>query len=98
MISQIATIINMKSITCNKCGTVAMQVSRKYAEDEVRRFNTFFDTLEKSVKEDFYGGRKSSLRQYLACWCGNNYKNFRDAVEGDCPEGCTLSPIIDRKE
>lgn len=26
------------------------------------------------------------------------YKNFRDAVDGDCPSGITINPILDRNE
>lgn len=79
--------------TCNKCGTVAFGVSRSYAEKEVAAFNAYFDTLDAKGK-DLFGNRNSSILQYEGCWCGNSYRNFRPAVQGDCPVGCTLQPII----
>lgn len=81
--------------TCNKCGWVYMGVSMQYAKDEVARFNAFFDTLSRDIQEDLYGGKGSNLNQYLFCWCKNPHTNFREAKEGDCPDGCTLGPIVD---
>lgn len=26
-------------------------------------------------------------------FCGNSYENFRDSVDGDCPDGATLNAI-----
>ncbi len=88
----------MKSVTCNKCGWVWMEVSRDHAENEVRKFNLYFDGLSKKEQDDYYGGNKSSIKHYDGCHCGNSYKNFRDFKPGDCPDGCTISPIIDRNE
>lgn len=84
-------------VTCLKCGWVYFEVTRAYAEDEVKRFNEYFDSLPKEQQDEFYGGNKSSVKNYERCWCGNDYKNFRLSKEGDCPTGCTQSPMI-RKE
>jgi len=80
--------------TCNKCGTVAFGVTREFAEAEVKRFNEYYEKLSPQKQQDYYGGTKSSLRQYERCGCGNPHTNFRAFKEGDCPDGCTLGPII----
>lgn len=85
----------MEYVTCNKCGWVHMGVSREHAEDEVRRFNEYFDGLPVEKQEDYYGGKKSSVLNYEKCFrCGSNWENFRRSREGDCPDGCTIGPII----
>lgn len=81
--------------TCNKCGWVHFAVSRKHAEDEVTKFNEYFDTLSKKEQDEFYSGKGSSIRQYEHCMlCDGSYTNFRDSKYGDCPDGCTINPII----
>jgi len=85
---------NSKNRTCLKCGWVYFGVSREYAENEVKKFNEFFETLSKKDQKDLYGGHGSSIASYESCWCGNKYDNFRDSKPGDCPRGCTISPII----
>lgn len=85
----------MSTRTCNQCGWVAFGVTREHAEHEVASFNKYFDTLTRQQQIDFYGGEPSGIRQYEKCMlCGGSYKNFRDSKPGDCPEGCTLNPII----
>lgn len=85
----------MKERTCNNCGWVHFAVTRQHAEEEVKRFNEFFDTLTEEKQQQFYGGKHSTIAQYEHCFlCGNTYKDFRDAKEEDCPIGVTLGPII----
>ena len=88
----------MKTVTCNKCGWVWFQVSREHAVKQVAEFNIYFESLSKQEQNDYYGGRGAVLERYESCWCGNSYKNFRDSKPGDCPDGCTISPIIDRND
>lgn len=79
--------------TCNQCGWVAFGVSREFAEKEVRRFNQFYEASLPAIRECYSG--PSSVAHYECCHrCGNGYEDFRDAKPGDCPDGCTLSPII----
>lgn len=81
--------------TCNKCGTVAFKVTRKYAEAQSSAFRDYYDSLTEEQRESYYGGKRPvGVRAYERCACGNPNTNFRKAVEGDCPKGCTLSPII----
>lgn len=89
----------MRTVTCNRCGWVHFQVSRAYAEDQVKRFNAFYDALTPEDQETFYGGRGATLDLYLACHsCSNPYTDFRESKPGDHPRGATLGPIIDRNE
>lgn len=87
--------INYNERTCNKCGWVHFGVTREFAENEVKRFNDYFNTLTEDKQQKHYGGKCSSIAQYDRCFfCGNSYTNFRDFKEGDCPDGVTLGPII----
>lgn len=80
--------------TCNKCGTVAFSVTREHALLEVEQFNIYYNSLTKEEQNNSYKEGGAHIEFYEFCRCGNNHKNFREAKEGDCPEGCTLSPII----
>ena len=81
--------------TCNKCGWVHFAVSREFAENEVKRFNDYFNTLTEDKQQKYYGGKSSSIKHYEHCsLCGNPYTNFRESEEDDCPIGVTLGPII----
>lgn len=83
----------MTQRTCNQCGLVAFGVTRAFAETEVAKFNAFYESAAPEIRE-CYGG-PSSLAHYECCnVCGNEYDNFRASRPGDCPDGCTLSPII----
>lgn len=86
-------------VTCNKCGWVHFQVSREYAENQVRNFNAFYDRLDAKGKSNYAG--HSNIENYETCRgfrCGENYKNFRGTNPGDCPPGCTTNPIINRRD
>lgn len=85
----------MANRTCLKCGWVHFGVTRAFAEDEVARFNAYYAKLTPKEQQDWYSGRNSSIVNYEKCFCcGGSWKNFRDEVEGDCPIGCTIQPII----
>lgn len=89
----------MRNVTCNNCGWVHMGVTAEYALKQVREFNEYFDKLNKTQQEDFYGGKGASLSRYLFCArCNGNYKDFRVSKPEDCPDGCTISPILDFEE
>ena len=72
-----------------------MGVSRAYAVAQVTQFNEYFNTLTAQQQQDYYGGRGSSLELYEICnCCGESHHNFRETKPGDCPDGCTIGPII----
>lgn len=86
-------------VTCKACGWVSFAVTRKFAENAVRRFNEYFDRLTYEQQQAYYGGGKSSIQDYELCFrCGGGYKNFRKAKKDDCPSGCTINPIIRKKD
>jgi len=88
--------LKYKERTCNKCGWVHFAVTREHAENEVKTFNDYFDTLTEEEQQRNYGGKCSSIKQYEQCFfCGNDYTDFRVAEKDDCPIGVTLGPIID---
>ena len=82
-------------LTCNKCGWVHFGVSRESAEDSVKVFNEYFDSLTEEKQQNNYGGKKDSIESYEKCSnCGNTYEDFRQAIDDDCPLGVTIGPII----
>lgn len=94
------TDFKFKYVICKFCGWIHFQVSREYAKSEVKSFNEMFDKLSKEQQELYYGGRKSSVRNYEYCHlCGTCYHNFRNVTKKDkFPNGSTISPIITRKD
>lgn len=85
-------------VTCNSCGWVSFAVSREYAVNQVKEFNEYFDSLDAESKR-LYGNQKADFDFYERCFrCGGSFLNFRETKEGDCPEGCTIGPIIDRND
>lgn len=85
----------MTNSTCNNCGWVHFTVTREYAEQQVIDFNAYYDALSPADQQSFYGGRKPSVQSYEHCFrCNNTYKDFRPSEPGDCPDGCTIQPII----
>lgn len=87
----------MKSVTCGTCGEVRFEVTYKEAFRQTFKFNKYFDTLNKEQKELYYNNTKASAKLYTQCFLGHSYTQFRDFKEGDCPDGCTQSPIIARR-
>lgn len=82
----------MNYVTCIKCGWVSFSVSRKYAEEQIKKFSDYFDSLSKEKQKEFYNGKKFSLKDYSCMLCGG--LKFRKFQNGDCPDGCTLNPVI----
>ena len=75
------------------------EVSRKYAVQEITDFNEYFDSLSEKEQDQFYGGKRSNIMNYEHCGvCNGSYKNFREFKVGDCPDGCTLNPIIRKQD
>lgn len=86
------------AVTCGKCGWVHFSVTRKYAEEAVESFNRYFLNCTPEQKEHF-GGKGANLAPYLSCMlCGSPHTEFRDSKDGDCPDGCTLNPILHYNE
>jgi hypothetical protein len=79
--------------TCNRCGWVMFDVTREQAETEVAKFNEYFWSAARTIRDSYGGPSHISHYEYCAL-CRNSYKDFRETKPGDCPDGCTLNPII----
>lgn len=80
--------------TCNHCGWVHMGVTRQFAEAEVIRFNEYFSAQTQEVK-DMFGNKHAGISEYERCdRCGGPHTEMREFTAGDCPDGCTIGPII----
>ena len=89
----------MKLVKCLKCGWVYMARDRDICQAEVDSFNHHFYKLDKAKQEEYYNGKCSRIENYETCFrCDNNYKNFTDAKDEDCPTGSTINGIIDRED
>lgn len=83
----------LRLVKCKKCNWVYFGVTKKFAQDGIDTFNEFYDNADDEVKSHYNG--KSSMSDYDTCYrCGNDYKNFEEAKNGDVPSGCTISPMI----
>lgn len=71
-----------------------MGVTRAFAENAVAEFNTYFEAQVLSVREMF-GNKPARISEYERCnRCGGPHTDFRAFAMGDCPDGCTIGPII----
>jgi hypothetical protein len=83
-------------VTCDNCGWVHVAYTREAAEEAVKSFNDYFDTLSEEKQNDYYGGEGASLeKSYLYCFsCRDKESKFHKSKPGDCPDGCTIQPVI----
>lgn len=80
-------------VECKHCGWNHMGVSRKYAEDEVKQFNEYFDTLSPEKQDLYYGGKKSSVASYEFCFgCGK--PSDMQLPTRDIGDGHTIQSVI----
>lgn len=82
---------NRGLVTC-RCGWVSMGVTLDYAQSAVKEFNDYYQTQPAEVQAHF--GGPATLKQYLGCWCGASFRDGRPFTEGDCPDGCTIGPML----
>lgn len=84
----------MNTVTCSACGWVHFGVTRAHAEEEVAKFNAYFEAQAQNVR-DLFGNTPASIKTYERCFsCGGAHTNMRESKPGDCPDGCTIQPII----
>lgn len=84
----------MTNRTCLNCGWVHFGVTRQNAEEAVASFNRFYDSAPQETQA-MYGNKCATMESYTHCFrCGGPYTQFRDTQDGDCPDGCTLQPIV----
>ena len=81
----------MIEVACTSCGWVHMGLTREYAQQEVDKFNAWFDQQPSDVQANYRG--RSLIGGYEGCFrCGKN--EFRPSKDGDCSAGCTIQPVI----
>ena len=80
--------------TCNHCGWVHMGVTRPFAETAVAEFNTYFAAANQETR-NMFGNKPARVSEYERCnRCGGPHTDMREFTAGDCPDGCTIGPII----
>jgi hypothetical protein len=82
-----------RQVTCLNCGWVHMGMTKEQAAQEVANFNVYFAKLTPKEQQDYYKGRPSSIEMYIGCFRCKQTR-FRKAVPGDCPDGCTIQPVV----
>lgn len=79
--------------TCNQCGWVHFGVTREQAVKAIADFNEFYDHQPATMQQCY--ASRACIEHYSCCdVCGGPHMNFRDSVPSDCPDGCTIGPII----
>lgn len=89
------------SIAVCTCGWIAFEVNRSHAEEEVTRFNAYYDKLSPDLQESCYGNKRSYIEIYEYCvFCNGSYKKFLAPTKEDEARafGHTLNPIIKKDE
>lgn len=76
--------------TCLNCGWVHFGLTREQAVEQLESFARWFEQQDPLTQRQY-----APVRDPCTCFkCGGSYKNFRDALEGDAPIGCTIQGII----
>lgn len=88
--------VDLLLVACNKCSWVSMGVTREYAVAQVAEFNAWLAAQKPDVQES-YAGPSTLEKSYSCIRCGN-LDDFRPAKPGDCPDGCTISPVVYEEE
>lgn len=98
-----------KTVTCKNCGWVHFEVTKAYVLEYTARWVKYVKSLTAKERSNFYGltakkfnaksYEKECLSGYTKCrLCAGSHKNFKRAKKGDCPHGCTISPILAKGE
>ena len=103
-------VLVVKNVTCTNCGWVHFGVSKKYMDQQAKEFAEYFNSSNLETKKLFWNEKyrgpipdkypiDQHIKSYFHCArCGESYKNFRESKENDCPDGCTIGPILDFRE
>lgn len=76
-------------ITCLNCGWVSFAVTKAEAEQSIADVNRYFMGLPEGHTDR---DRRSSLDEYCCMKCRGD--QFRRAIPGDAPNGCTINPAV----
>ena len=84
-----------KYLICNKCGWGHFSLTREEAEQSVKKFNDYFDSLSIEEQNKYYNGEKSSIKHYEQCFrCGESHKNTKVSDGKELPDGVTVQHMI----
>jgi hypothetical protein len=79
------------NVTCENCGWVHMAYTQAQAAQEVAEYNEW--QALNAASADLAATRPTKLDDYRGCnRCGG--LKFRKSLEGDCPDGSTIGPVI----
>lgn len=85
----------MNYLICKKCGWVHFGKSINDVIDELIRFRNYYETLSKKDQKEMYGGKCSSIADYMHCFrCNALYTEMRKAKKSELPFGSTIQPIL----
>jgi hypothetical protein len=86
-------------VTC-KCKWVYFSVSKQFIKDWQTKWNEYWPTLDKEGRESFgLLDGPPTPKEYFNCGiCGTSYTDMYPSKPGDCPDGCTISPIMNKDE
>lgn len=85
----------MISLICKKCGWVHFGRSFNDVIDELSRFRKYYEYLSKKDQKEMYGGKCSSITDYMHCFrCNALYTEMRKAKKNEIPCGSTIQPIL----
>jgi len=79
-------------VTCTHCGRVGVKYTPEQMNNAILRFNDWFESQTQSTKDNF-GNKQSKESDYSCLTCGH-YGPYRLFKAGDCPDGCTISPVV----
>jgi hypothetical protein len=82
----------MNTVVCKNCSWISFAVTREFAENEVNRFNEWFDKQPPETQECYSG--HSSVDDYtcLHC-CRSDFRPFDPTIDPDIT-GSTIGPVI----
>lgn len=82
-------------LKCKNCGWVHFGMNLKDILEELTKFRKYFNSLSKKDQKSYYGGKCSSIIDYIHCFkCSALYTQMRKAKNNEIPNGSTLQPIL----
>jgi ribosomal protein L37E len=79
------------TVVCRGCGWASYAVTRAWAEEQITRFNAYYESADEATRSSF--GGPSSPSDYRCLRCDGTA--FRPALPEDrIPNYVTLSPVI----
>lgn len=85
----------MNYLICKKCSWVHFGKTFDEVFEELKSFRKHYESLSKKAKKEMYGGKCSSITDYMYCFrCDAFYTEMRKAKKSEIPYGSTIQPIL----